>query len=88
VSVDAWAEVVTYSDRASAEALIGLLAQSGIVARISSDEAVPGLGLFFSVVVPAEFLHRARWLLSETQVSEPELTYLATHELPEGPDQP
>jgi len=84
---DAWSEVVTYPDRASAEAVLGLLLQGDVVGRITSDEALPGLGLFYSVVVPAELLHRARWLLSEAQVSDAELTYLATKELPDGPEQ-
>jgi hypothetical protein len=74
---DAWSEVVTYPDRASAEAILGLLLQDGVPGRISSDGAIPGLGLFYSVVVPEAFLHRARWLLSQ-----------ATRELPDGPDEP
>jgi hypothetical protein len=82
---DAWSEVVTHPDRLSAEVVLGLLAQGGVPARIVSDAPLPGLGLFFSVVVPAELLHRARWLLAEAQVSESELTYLATRELPDGP---
>lgn len=87
VSGDAWSEVVTFPDRISAEAVLGLLTQSNVPGRIVSDEHIPGLGLFFSVVVPTELLHRARWLLSEAQVSEAELTYLATKELPDEPDQ-
>lgn len=83
--VDDWSEVVTHPDRISAEAVLGLLAQGDVPARIVSDEHLPGLGLFFSVVVPTELLHRARWLLSEAQVSEAELTYLATKELPDDP---
>lgn len=83
---DVWSEVVTLSDRISAEAVLGLLTQGDVPGRIVSDEHLPGLGLFFSVVVPAELLHRARWLLSEAQVSEAELTYLATRELPDEPD--
>lgn len=82
-----WSEVVTYPDRISAEVVLGLLAQGGVPGRIVSDEHLPGLGLFFSVVVPAELLHRARWLLSEAQVSESELTDLAMKELPDGPNE-
>lgn len=85
--VDGWSEIVTYPDRVSAEVVLGLLAQGDVPGRIVSDEHIPGLGLFFSVVVPAELVHRARWLLSEAQVSESELTYWATKELPDGPDQ-
>lgn len=79
-----WGEVATYPDRISAELVLGLLAQGGVPGRIVSDEHLPGLGLFFSVVVPAELLHHAQSLLSEPQVSESELTDLATKKLPDG----
>lgn len=82
---DAWSEVVTHPDRLSAELALALLAQGGVPGRIVSDEHLPGLGLFFSVVVPAGFLSRARWLLAAAPVSESELTWLATRELPDEP---
>ena len=83
---DAWSEVATFSDRVSAEAMLSLLARDDVPGRIVSDEHIPGLGLFFSVVVPAEFLHRAQRLVFGAQVSEAELTDLATKESPDGPD--
>jgi hypothetical protein len=46
-----------------------------------------GLATFFSVQVPTQLLHRARWLLDSAKVSESELTYLATRELPDNPDE-
>jgi hypothetical protein len=81
---DAWSTVVTYPDRLSAEAVLGLLTGGGVACQIISDEHLPGLASFFSIIVPTELLHRARWLLQDSQVSESELTYLATRELPDG----
>jgi Putative prokaryotic signal transducing protein len=78
---DAWSEVVTYTDRISAEAALGLLVENGLPGRITSDEHIPGLGGYYSVVVPAALLPQARSLLEEAQVSEKELTRLAM----EGP---
>jgi hypothetical protein len=43
---------------------------------------VPGLGTEFSVLVHTNQLHRAEWIRKQSQVSEQELTYLATGELP------
>ena len=79
-----WSSVVTYSDRISAEAVLPILEDGAVPSRITSDETLPGLASFFSVEVPAELLHRARWLLDSAKVSDSELTYLATQELPGG----
>jgi len=87
MSTDDWSELVTHPDRMSAEVVLGLLAQGDVPGRIVADEPLPGLGLSYSVVVPTELLHRARRLLSEAPVSEAELTYWATKELPDEPDQ-
>ncbi len=73
-----WVNVDTFSDRLSAEALVGLLAGAGVPAYIASDEPIPGLARSFSVLVPPALLHRARWILNQEPVSESELTYLAT----------
>ena len=87
MSAEGWSELVTHPNRISAEVVLGLLARGEVPARIeSTDEYLPGLGLFYSVVVPTELLHRARRLLCEAEVSEAELTYWATKELPNEPD--
>ena len=78
-----WVRVAEYSDRLSAEGVLGLLTGADIPAYIASNEHVPGLGTSFAVLVPSELLWRAHWILRAVQVSERELTYLATGELPE-----
>jgi hypothetical protein len=76
-----WASVADYSDRISAEAALSLLMADGVPAYIASNDYVPGLGSDFAVLVPADSLHRARWILQALPLSERELTYLATGEL-------
>ena len=61
----------------------GVLSSAGVPCQITSDEHLPGLGSFFSIVVPSDLLHRARGILEGARVSERELTFLATGELPE-----
>jgi hypothetical protein len=80
---DTWGTVVTYPDRLSAEAVL-VLTSGGVPCQITSDEHLPGFASFFSLIVPTELLHRARWLHQDFQVSESELTYLATQELSGG----
>ena len=82
-----WVSVDSFADRFSAEALVGLLAGEGVPAYIASDEPIPGLARAFSVLVPPELLHRARWILNEEPVSEDELSKLAIGSLgPAGED--
>jgi hypothetical protein len=72
-----WVSVDSFADRFSAEALVGLLAGEGVPAYIAADEPIPGLARNFSVLVPPELQHRARWILNQEPVSETELTQLA-----------
>lgn len=84
--IDGWSAIATFGDRLSAEALAGLLESERLPCYIDSNEIVPGLGSEFIVLVPAEFVHRANWIRRQVaQVSEQELTYLATGQLPDGP---
>jgi hypothetical protein len=78
VSDHPWVRVAAYSDRISAEAILGLLTEESLPCYIGSNEYVPGLGSHFAVFVPADLMHRARWILEQARVSEEELTFLAT----------
>jgi hypothetical protein len=84
VPEDTWSAVATFGDPISAEALAGRLASEEVPCRIVSNETLPGLATAFAVLVPAELLHRAQWVLKQADFSEQELTYLATGELPDG----
>jgi hypothetical protein len=72
-----WVSVATYSDKISAEAILGLLSGAGLPAYIESDEHVPGLGTNFSVFVPQDRERQAQRILKQEPVSEKELTDLA-----------
>lgn len=72
-----WVSVATYSDKISAEAILGLLTGEGFPAYIESDEHVPGLGSRFSVFVPSDRERQAQRILQQGQVSDTELTELA-----------
>jgi Putative prokaryotic signal transducing protein len=73
-----WVSVAAYSDKISAEAILGLLSGEGLPAYIKSDEHVPGLGSNFSVFVPPDRVRQAQRILARGAVSEQELTDLAT----------
>jgi len=77
VSNASWVSVETYSDKISAEAILGLLTGAGLPAYIRSDEHVPGLGSRFSVFVPSDRERQARRILEQGPVSDSELTELA-----------
>ena len=78
VSNTSWVSVAAYSDKMSAEAILGLLSGAGLPAYIKSDEHVPGLGSHFCVFVPPDRARQARRILEQGHVSEQELTDLAT----------
>jgi hypothetical protein len=73
-----------FASRASAEAFRALLQAEGVSSWIQPRKLVAGLETDFLLSVPQSQLHRARWLLSEAEFTEAELTYLATGELPES----
>jgi hypothetical protein len=80
-----WSVVAKFGDQISAQALFSLLESEDLPCYFASNGAVPGLGTEFAVLVPTELLARARRIRERSQVSEEELTFLATGEMPETP---
>ena len=80
-----WAIVASFGDRISAQALAGLLTSERVPCQLVSNAPLPGLGTEFAVMVPKRFLQSALRIREDTRVSEQELTYLATGELPGEP---
>jgi hypothetical protein len=76
-----WETAAVVSDTLSAQALIGRLASEGVPARLQSDTALLGAARQCRILVPAGLLHRAKYVLWETQFTEEELAFLATGEL-------
>jgi hypothetical protein len=81
---EAWVAFAVYAEAASAEVAAGLLRSEAVPVHIASDEPMPGLMEGFRVMVPRDLLHRAQWILSQAQLSDAELTFLATGILGEG----
>lgn len=88
MSIDGWSVVATFGDRTSADALYGLLESESLQCLVVSNGVVPGLGTEFTVLVPTEQLRKAQRIREQAQVSNEELTYLATGELPGGAREP
>jgi len=84
---DSWTRVAAYGDRASAEAILGLLSAESIPCYIASNEFVPGIGSNFAVCVPSYLKHRANGILEDRRVPEGELTELALSEPRQEPDE-
>ena len=82
-----WKLLTCLWDVPSARVLTDVLASEGITTRVVTDAVVMGEAAPCRIFVDAAQAHRARQLLSQEQLSEPELTFLATGELPgeEGP---
>jgi hypothetical protein len=76
-----WNVVATFSDVVSAHALVVLFRAEGVPAEVVSDTPLLGEARRCEVHVPSELEHRARWLMSQAQFTDAELTFLATGEL-------
>jgi hypothetical protein len=76
-----WQVFQTFSDRGSAEALAAVLASEDVPARVESSKLVAGIETRHGVLVPASLVHRAKWVLADSDLSDSELDYLATGKL-------
>lgn len=76
---DTWVRFKSFANRGVAEVLCARLEVDGVPARVE----VHDFEAYFSVLVPAELAHRARWLTSQAPPSDNELEYLATGRLPD-----
>jgi hypothetical protein len=82
-----WKVVATFSDVVSAHAMMVLFRAEGVPAEIVSDTPLLGEARRCQIHVPSDLEHRARWLMSQAQFTDAELTFLATGEL-DGDDSP
>ena len=78
---DQWQEFAVYSDAASAEVAAGLLRSEGVPVNVASDEPMPGLIQGFRLMVPAEMMHRARWVVSNAAFTDEELAFIRNRSL-------
>jgi hypothetical protein len=76
-----WQPFQTFSDRGSAEVLVVVLGSEGVPARVESSNLVAGIESRYCVLVPTSLVHRANWVLADSDLTDAELDYLATGEL-------
>lgn len=84
---DSWKMLASYEDQASAEAIAESLRAEGVPTRVEVESPVPGVIENVRVMVSADLLHRAKWVVNSRQVSECELRYAATGDLGEADDE-
>ena len=82
-----WKLLTCLWDVPSARVLTDVLASEGITTRVVTDAVVMGEAAPCRIFVDVAQAHRARQFLSQGQLSEPELTFLATGE-ESGEDDP
>lgn len=66
--------------------MLDLFRGEGVPAAVISDTSLLGEARRCEIRVPPELAHRARWLMTQAQFTEAELTFLATGELNDGSD--
>jgi len=81
MSDSSWKSLATVFDTLSAQVLVERLNGEGVPTRLKTDSSLFGAARRCEILVPAELLNRAQWLLSSAQFSDTELSYLATGEL-------
>jgi hypothetical protein len=82
-----WERFATYGDELAAKVVVDYLHRHDCPARISGS-AGTSIDSGVHVLVPGEFLHRARWLWAQADSTEQELHYLVSGELPDAKDEP
>jgi hypothetical protein len=78
--------IAEFSDRGSADAIAGILEGENVRTKVEPAGFPTYVPSSYRVLVDPRQAHRARWILQETEISESELSYLATGELGREPD--
>lgn len=79
-----WRILAEYPSLSAAEVDAAYLRSEGLHARVWNVAALPSDTCGIRVVVEAEEVEKARWLLKFPPVGEAELEFLATGKLPDG----
>jgi hypothetical protein len=80
MTTESWQVLMTV-DTISAQVLTERLNLEGVPTRLRTDSVILGAARACDILVPSELLHRAKSVLSSGQLSDAELSYLATGKL-------
>jgi hypothetical protein len=80
-SDSSWQLLTSVFDTLSAQVLVDRLNNEGVPTRLRTDSELLGVARRCDILVPGELLNRAQRLLASEQLSDTELSYLATGEL-------
>jgi hypothetical protein len=74
-----WILFKSFANRNAADILCAQLELEGVASRIEAHDVEAE----FHVLVPADLVHRARWITSQLAPTDSELEFLATGVLPD-----
>jgi len=78
MSESKWQVLTTAPDLPSAHALVETLTAHGITSHVVPDSTLLGQAMPCRVMVDSTLVHRAKWVMSQGQFTDEELTFLAT----------
>ena len=84
ISRDEWELFQSFDNPASAEVMCERLLRENVPAKVETRSLEHGIEAKHCVFVHRTLAHRARWVVAQLPLSDEELEYLATGELP-GP---
>jgi len=74
-----------FADRGSADAIAGILEGENVHTKVEPYGSAAGIPFRWRVLVDPREVHRARWILQESDLTDRELSYLATGQFDEEP---
>lgn len=82
-----WQRFATYSNEIAAKVVVDYLHRGDCPAQVGGSVGA-AIGSGVHVLVPGELLHRAKWLWARADLTEQELHFLVSGELPGNEDDP
>jgi hypothetical protein len=80
-------QVATFADRGSADAIAGILEGERVRTKVEAYGLLAGTAAGYRVLVDPRQLRRALWILQQGDLTDGELSYLATGQLGEEPSE-
>jgi hypothetical protein len=84
IADDQWELFQVFAEPLSAALLVEQFRTEGVPARVESRSLECGMLTRHCVLVRHRFAHRARWVTAQSSVTDAELEFLATGQLPDA----